>query len=293
MTGRDDARRVMILDGGWATELQRRGLAVGESADAWNLSRPDDVAAVARSYVEAGAEAILANTFQANPLSLARFGLADRARRINEEGAKLSRRAASRGTLVYGSIGPTGLGRALDAGTAEVARRVSDAFALQARALADGGVDGIVLETFGGVGEARLAVRAAIGTGLSVVASFYFDTSSGEPRTADGASPEDVARAMAEEGVATVGTNCGAGPAEFVAICRRLRAATGRGVWIKPNAGLPTFRAGRAVHPTAPEEFAAFLPALVEAGAAFVGGCCGATPEFVRALRRAREAAPA
>jgi methionine synthase I (cobalamin-dependent) len=277
MTRLRDRPAPLILDGGWATELQRRGLALGEPADAWNLSRPVDVLAVARSYVESGADVILTNTFQANPISLARFGLADQARGINVEGARLSRRAAAPGVLVFGSIGPAGLGHELDA------------YALQARALADGGVDGIILETFGHVEEALLAVRAARESTLPIIASFYFDTASGEPLTPDGATPEEVARAMAEEGVDAVGANCGAGPAEFVAICRRLHAVDGRGVWIKPNAGLPTIEGGRAVYPTTCRGFAAFLPLLVEAGAGYVGGCCGATPDFIRALRRAAD----
>ncbi|WP_337173848.1 homocysteine S-methyltransferase family protein [Paludisphaera sp.] len=290
MTRLRDRRPTTILDGGWATELQRRGLALGEPADAWNLSRPDDVLAVARSYVEAGAGIILTNTFQASPIALARFGLADRAQGINQEGARLSRLAvSSRGVRVFGSVGPTGLGRELAAGSTEAASRASEAFSTQARALAEGGVDAIALETFCHVGEARLAARAALAAGLPVVASFYFDTATGRPLTPDGSTPEDVARAMAEEGVDAVGANCGAGPAEFVEICRRLRAADGRGVWIKPNAGLPTIAGGRAVYPTTPAGFAAFLPAFIEAGAAFVGGCCGASPEFVRALKRAAD----
>lgn len=267
-----------ILDGGWATELQRRGLAFGESADAWNLTRPGDVLAVARSYVEAGAEIILTNTFQATPASLARFGMAGEARRISREGARLSREAATGGVKVFGSIGPAGVGRE------------RDDYVLQAQALADGGVDGIVLETFCHLGEARLAARAARDAGLPVIASFYFDTSKGEPTAPDGSSPEDVARAMAEVGVDAIGANCGAGPSEFVAICRRLHAVDGRGVWIKPNAGLPTIVDGRAAYAATPSDFAAHLPALVEAGAAFVGGCCGTTPEFIRALRRAGDA---
>lgn len=292
MTRLRDLRPTFILDGGWGTELQRRGLAFGESADAWNLSRPDDVLTVARSYVEAGAEIILTNTFQANPIALARFGLADRARRINEEGARLSREAAPRRVKVFGSIGPAGLGRELDSRSPDAERRARDAYALQAEALADGGVEAIVLETFCHVGEARLAASVVHDLDLPVVASFYFDTSKGEPRTPDGSSPEDVARAMAEACVEAVGANCGAGPAEFVAICRRLYAVHRDNVWIKPNAGLPTIVDGRAVYSTTPEEFAAFLPALVEAGAAFVGGCCGTTPEFVRALRRAGDSRP-
>lgn len=276
----------LILDGGWGTELQRRGLNFGESADAWNLTRPDDVLAVARGYREAGAGAILTNTFQANAIALARFGLADRARRINDLAARLSRQAAGPGIPVFGSIGPTGLGSEIDSGDVGAARRASGAFADQMRGLIVGGIDRIVLETFGQVAEARLAVREGRRLGLFVVASFYFDVSSGEPRTADGSAPEIVARAMADEGADVLGANCGSGPAEFVEICRRLRAIDGRNVWIKPNAGLPRIEDGRAVYSMTPGEFAAILPALVKAGAGFVGGCCGTTPDFIRALKR-------
>ena len=102
-----------------------------------------------------------------------------------------------------------------------------------------------------------------------------------------GATPEAAGRAMAEEGADAVGANCGAGPEAFPRICRRLKEASGLPVWIKPNAGMPTLEAGQAVYTMAPEAFAGHLPALVEAGASFVGGCCGTSPEFVRALVRA------
>ncbi|MDG3003632.1 homocysteine S-methyltransferase family protein [Paludisphaera mucosa] len=273
----------LVLDGGWATEFQARGLGLYESPDAWNLTRPDDVLAVARSYVEAGAQAILTNTFQANPISLDRVGRSAEARRINEEGARISRAAAGGGALVFGSLGPTG---ALSSPGSE--RRVADAFAIQAQGLVAGGVDALVLETFD-VAEARVAARAALGTGIPVVASFYFAETPDGPRTASGFSPEEAVRAMIEEGVDGVGANCGAGIGGFLDVCRRMSAACSLPIWIKPNAGLPVLEAGRAVYAETPEAFAANLPALVEAGATCVGGCCGTTPAFVAALRREAE----
>jgi 5-methyltetrahydrofolate--homocysteine methyltransferase len=276
--------RVVIADGGWGAELLSRGLVLGESADLWNLTRPDVVEAVARSYVEAGADLILTNTFQANSIALGRFGKASEAVAVNRAGAAISRRAAlaaDRTVRVVGSIGPTGVGR-----------QAADAFALQAETLAEGGVDALVFETFSDLEEARAAVAAARSTGLPIVVSFHFDDRSGEPLTLYGATPEEVARTIRDAGADAVGANCGAGPERFSDLCRRLKAASGLPVWIKPNAGLPTIELGRTSYPTGPEAFAALLPALVAAGADFVGGCCGAGPDHVRALAAARDQIP-
>jgi methionine synthase I (cobalamin-dependent) len=177
---------------------------------------------------------------------------------------------------VFGSIGPG----------------AADAWAIQAGALAEGGVDALLFETLSDPGEARIAVTAARPTGLPIVVSFHFDDRAGEPRTLAGATPEEVARAGRDAGADAVGANCGAGPDAFPSLCRRLKAASGLSVWIKPNAGLPTIDAGIAVYPVGPEAFAAFLPALIEAGASFVGGCCGAGPGHVRALAAARDQTP-
>jgi len=268
----------VILDGAWATELQRRGLAIGEPAELWNLSRPDDVEAVARSYVDAGARIILTNTFQANPSALQRLGMANEVAAINREGARISKRAVGRADVrVFGSIGPTTAG---------------DGFDVQARALADGGVDALALETFTILDEARRALREAGETGLPVVVSFHFDGRSGAPRLFSDETPEQAARAMADEGAWAVGANCGAGPDEFEALCRRLKSATDLPIWIKPNAGIPTIRGEQLVYPISPGAFAARLAGWVEAGAAFIGGCCGTDPDFIRALVAARDQRP-
>jgi 5-methyltetrahydrofolate--homocysteine methyltransferase len=277
---------LVITDGGWGTEFQKRGLPLGEPADLWNLARPGDVEAVARSYVGAGSRVILTNTFRASPVALATCGAAAKTAEINRRGVELSQAAAgeSSGVLVFASMGPTG--KNLTTGEID-AQTVTDAFTVQAEALAAAGADALLCESFGDLEEARLAVRAARVTGLPVVVSFAFFRGKNKDRTMRGTSPEAVGRAMAEEGVDAVGANCGAGPEVFTPICRRLKDASALPVWIKPNAGLPSLEAGRAIYAMTPEAFASCLPALVEAGASFLGGCCGTSPGFIKALVRA------
>ena len=272
---------LVITDGAWGTEFQKRGLAIGEPADLWNLTRPEDVEAVARAYVEAGSKVILTNTFRGNPVALAAVGQEHQALAINRKGAELSKRQAGSGARVFGSIGPTG--KVLATGEIE-AQRVTEAFKIQAEALAEGGADALLFETFSDVDEARLAVRAAKPTGLPILVSFAFGSGKNKDRTMMGVNPETAARVMADEGVDAVGANCGVGPEAFVQICKRLKQASGLPIWIKPNAGMPTLELGRAVYSMAPDTFAGTLPALTEAGAKFLGGCCGTSPEFIRAL---------
>jgi 5-methyltetrahydrofolate--homocysteine methyltransferase len=271
----------VITDGAWGTEFQKRGLAVGLPSDVWNLMRPDDVVAVARAYVEAGSRVILTNTFRGNPVALGAHGEAGRAGEINRRGVELSKRAAGDRVRVFASMGPTG--KILATGEIDEPT-VLDAFKVQAEALAEGGADALLLETFSAVDEARLAVRAAKPLGLPILVSFAFDSGRMKDRTMMGATPEAAARAMVDEGVDAVGANCGAGPELFPAICRRLKESSGLPVWIKPNAGLPSLVDGRAVYTMEPGSFSSYLPALIEAGASFVGGCCGTSPDFIRAL---------
>jgi methionine synthase I (cobalamin-dependent) len=271
----------VVTDGAWGTQLQAHGLPVGECPDAWNLSSPDEVEAVGRAYVEAGSQVILTNTFGANGYILSRHGLARRAVEINRAGVAISRRAAEGRARVFASLGPSGVMLMLG----EVAAAdLEAAFAQQVEAMARAGADGIVVETMSDPAEAVLAVAAAKRTGLPVIACMTFDSGPERDRTMMGTTPEAAAERLLAAGADCVGSNCGQGAAGFVAICRRLRAASGRPVWIKPNAGLPQIRDGQAVYVQTPEEFASYVPQLIEAGAGFLGGCCGTTPVFIRAV---------
>jgi methionine synthase I (cobalamin-dependent) len=269
----------LIADGAWGTELQSRGLALGETPDLWNLAHPDRVQDVAKSYVDAGSQVILTNTFRANAIALA--GHAADIESLNRAGVEISRRAAAGRARVVASIGPTG--KMLMTGEV-TEQQVADAFGQQALALASAGAEALLIETMSDLQEALIALKAAQHAGLPVIVSFAFDTGKQKDRTMMGETPEKIAAALQEAGAAGVGANCGAGAEFFPAICSRLRDACELPVWIKPNAGLPEVSGGRVHYHAAPEEFAERLPALLDAGACFVGGCCGSNPEFVRAL---------
>jgi methionine synthase I (cobalamin-dependent) len=271
---------LLITDGAWGTELQARGLPPGDSPDQWNLTHPENVEAVARSYVEAGSQIILTNTFRAN--SIAMNGDLEA---INRAGVAISKKAATGRALVFASIGPTG--KMLMDGSIS-SEDAHAAFAAQAAVLAAAGADALLLETMSDIEEARIAVSAARETQLPVIVSFAFDSGKGKDRTMMGATPEAVAKAMTEAGADAVGANCGVGVENFIVICERLHAACNLPIWVKPNAGLPTIT-GTAIHyTTSAEFFASHYAALRDAGASFIGSCCGSTPEFIRALSRAR-----
>jgi methionine synthase I (cobalamin-dependent) len=269
----------VLADGAWGTEFQARGLPPGDYPDLWNLAYPDRVEEVARGYVEAGSRVILTNTFRAN-----RLVLGGQAAAVSRAGAAISRRATDGRVAVFGSIGPSG--KLLAAGEV-TERELCDVFLEQALALAEGGADALLLETMGDLVEARVAIAAARVTKLPVVVSMVFDTGRNRDRTITGVTPEQAAAELAIAGADVIGANCGVGIAAYVPICRRLRAATERPLWIKPNAGLPELVEGRIVYRTTPEEFAGHAPALVEAGATFIGGCCGTNPSYIRALGEA------
>lgn len=157
-------------------------------------------------------------------------------------------------------------------------------FEEQAGALAEGGADAIVVETMSDPIEAGIAVRAAVATGLPVVGCMTFDSGRDKDRTMMGTTVAQAVAALAEAGADVVGANCGQAIEAYLPICEQFRAATDLPIWLKPNAGMPEIVDGQTVFKTAPEAFAAQVPALIEAGADFIGGCCGTGPEFVALL---------
>ena len=272
----------VLTDGAWGTQMQARGLEPGTCPDVWNLTRPDRVEEVARAYVDAGSRVIITNTFRANRFSLAHYDLGDKVTEINRAGAEISRRAAEGRARVFASIGPSGIVLMMGDVSPDELR---EAFAQQARGLAEGGADGIVVETMSDPQEAKLAVAAALETGLPVVGCMTFDSGADSDRTSFGTTPEEAARLLTEAGADCVGSNCGQGIERFAEIARRMKSATDRPIWIKANAGMPEVVDGQTIWTQTPGNFAAQVPALIEAGASFVGGCCGTAPEFIKAVR--------
>lgn len=274
----------VVLDGAWGTELFAAGLVRGERPDLWNLTHPDRVEAVARSYVDAGSRVILTNTFQSNRLAL---GEAD-VTAVARAGAEISRRAAGDAVRVFGSIGPTNT--MLVAGAADVGA-LRDVFVEAAAALAAGGVDAVVIETMSDVHEAVVAVEAVRSVGLPVVACLTFDSGKQRDRTMTGVLPGEAARILTDAGADVVGANCGMGVDTAAPICEALATATDLPVWIKANAGLPELIGRDVVYGLGPDQYATFVPALVDAGARFIGGCCGTAPAHIAAIDRVVRAA--
>lgn len=278
-----EKKKILIADGGWGTELQKRGLPPGEPPEAWNLSRQEEVGAVARSYVEAGADIILTNTFGGSPLKLAKVHLEDKRFEINRQGARISKQAAGDQALVFASIGPSGEFMA-PLGTISQVDMVQ-AFADQARALAAGGADGIVVETMMDLAEAKAALQAAKErTSLPVAVTLTFNKGPKGYATMMGVRPEQAATELERGGADILGANCGAGIEIMIGLMGLMRSATLLPLWCKPNAGLPELVDGETVYRETPEMMASKLKALVQAGANIVGGCCGTTPSHIRAL---------
>lgn len=275
---------VSPTDGAWGTELMKLGGASTDLKDLWNISAPDKVLQVARSYVDAGARIILTNTFSANPVVIARHGAAGRSAEVTRAGAAISRQAAGDQALVFGSIGPTGKLVSLKQISAEEAEA---AFAEQARALAEGGADAIVIETMADLAEAKAALRASLAAcDLPVGVSFTFDSGKNKDRTMMGVAPAQAWQLAREEGASFVGANCGIGIDAYINVARQFAACGSElPIWIKGNAGRPEMEADGSVHYRAgPEDFSRAVPELVAAGVRFIGGCCGSTPAHVKAI---------
>ena len=273
---------VLPADGAWGSELIARGLAPGDAPEEWNLSRHADVLGVARSYREAGSVVVETNSFGAGRRQLARHGLAGRVQEINRLAAEITAAAVGSEGVVAGSMGPSG--ELLVTGETDEAK-LYELFAEQARALAEGGANWIAVETMGDVAEMSVAVRAAVqATSLPVSASMTYEPGAGGFRTMMGNEPSQCVRAAVAAGASIIGANCGKGISYYPELTRTLRSLTDLPLWIYPNAGIPVVRAGTVSYPLGPQEFAARMQDVLEAGADIVGGCCGTTPAHIAAM---------
>jgi 5-methyltetrahydrofolate--homocysteine methyltransferase len=277
-------KNILISDGAWGTFLHQRGLKPGECPELWNSTHRDDVFAIAKNYIDAGADIILTNSFGGSPLKLEHFGLQNRCTELNEAAAIISRTAAGTNHLVLGSIGPTGVMLMMGDVSEET---LYNGFYIQAEALKKGGVDAICVETMSALDEACLAIRAARkSTDLEVVCTFTFDkTISGEYRTMMGVSPVEMVQAVKEAGASVIGSNCGNGFDQMIDIVREIRSVdTTTPILVHANAGKPIFQDGRTVFPETPEMMAAKVQNLIESGANIIGGCCGTTPTHIQKI---------
>jgi methionine synthase / methylenetetrahydrofolate reductase(NADPH) len=276
-----DDSRVHVLDGAMGTMLYSRGIFVNVCYDELSLSQPALVREVHEAYVSAGAEILESNTFGANPVKLSSHGLDDQTEIINRTAVEIARKAAGSRALIVGAIGPLGI--RLEPWGPTAREEAIGFFSRQARGLLEGGVDGFILETFSDINELEAAFCAIKPlTDLPVIAQM---TVGQDGNTSYGTTVETLASRMTELGADVVGLNCSVGPAAMLDAIERMVEHTDRPVSAQPNAGLPRAVDDRRIYLASPEYMGSYARRMIQAGARFVGGCCGTTPDHIRQIR--------
>jgi 5-methyltetrahydrofolate--homocysteine methyltransferase len=274
-------RSVLLADGATGTNYQNMGIEPGIAPEEWVVDEPAKVQELHRRFADSGSEIVLTCSFGGSSLRLADEALHGRAIEVNRRAAELAREAVGDGVLVAGSLGPTGhLAEPLGPLTRDLA---VSTYAEQARALADGGVDLLVLETFFSLDEGLWALEGIkSASDLPLVVSYSFDQGT---KTMMGLTPTQVVEAFAPLGIAAIGANCGKSLADTDLIVDELvAAADGLPLWVKPNAGVPRMVGDAVIYDAGPDDLAAHVLGYVERGARIVGGCCGSTPEHIAAI---------
>jgi homocysteine S-methyltransferase len=288
------ASRPVLADGAMGTVLYARGVFINRCYDELNLSDPSLILGIHEEYLQAGAELLETNTFGANRIRLARHGLAGKVAEINAAGVRLARQAVEHlkdkqagEAWVAGSVGPLGV-RLEPLGKTGL-DEAREAFAEQIRALAKAGVDLLIIETMPALNEAHEALKAAFEAApeLPVLVMVTVDD---ENNCLDGSSPEQAAALLTEWGAGAIGINCSTGPATVLTAIEAMRAATTLPLAAMPNAGMPRAVEGRNIYLCSPEYMASFARKAIAAGVQVVGGCCGTTPNHIRAMRSAMRA---
>ena len=281
----------VLCDGAMGTLLYSKGIFINRSYDELNLSQPELIRSIHHEYLQAGAEIIETNTFGANSFRLARHSLADKVRDVNRAGARLAREAAkSFDVWVAGSVGP--LGTRIEPLGKTSFQEAQEAFREQIEALVEGGVDLLILETFGYLEEIHQAIQAAraVAPAVPLIAQVTIDE---DGNCLDGSDPETFAPKLAEWGADVIGCNCSVGPVAMLDAVERVRAATSLPLAAQPNAGIPRSVDGRNIYLCSPEYMASYARKFVATGVRVVGGCCGTTPEHIRTMKSALRAGEA
>ena len=282
--------KVIICDGAMGTELQKRGLGKGVTPDSWNIANPDQVKDVHKSYVQAGASAILTNTFGANS---ARIGKSKyTVRELNLAGAKIARECAGHDVLVFGDMGPTGWEDQLSPYGTLSEETFFEVFKEQAKALAEGEIDAIIIETMSSLAEAVIALKAVKeNTSLPIICSMTFArppaSRPDDLRTLWGDALPDIIETLTKEGANVLGSNCGDLFSEIPALAKTMRELTSLPLIFEVNAGLPRVDENyKTIYSLAPDVFAKIIMQAVDYGANIVGGCCGTNPEHISAIKK-------
>ena len=279
-----DSGETLISDGATGTYLQGKGLEPGACPEEFNISNPHIVRGMARDYLDAGADMVLTNSFGGNKFMLGKYGHGDRVTEFNRVAAEHAYSQVKSGQYVIGSIGPTGeflepLGEVSES-------EMYDAFAEQARGLAQGGADAVVIETKTALEEVSLAIKSVKeNTDLVVMSTMVFDKGPRGFFTMMGITPDVGMTGMLTAGADVVGTNCGNGIELMVELSGLMRDCTDSHLLLHSNAGIPEIKDGEIIYPETPEFMARGFEKIAALGIGILGGCCGTTPDHIRALR--------
>lgn len=275
---------ILLCDGAMGTELQKRGMRTGVCPEEYNIAQPEIVQGIYKDYSDAGSDLVETNTFGANRLRLGLYNLADRVSKICRKSAELAREVCPQNRLVAGSMGPTGdiiapLGPL-------TLKEAYDVFSEQAEALAEGGVDLVVVETMMAAEEAEIAIKAVKeNTKLDVIASMTFESGPTGARTMWGVDVETAVQRLTDAGADVVGANCGRGFDDMIRIIREMRPLTNKPIIAQSNAGIPLLVEGATVYKDTPEIILPKAEQLLKLGVNILGGCCGTGPAHIRLMR--------
>ncbi len=285
-------KEIIVGDGALGTMLMQRGLKFGDSPEAFNLSRPEILEEIASLYLEAGSEIVTTNTFGASPLRLQQYSLEKETEAINRSAVEAVRRVVGDRAYIAGSVGPSGkmmkpLGKADQ-------EEVSAGFRRQIRALLEAGIDLVCIETMIDLNEAAVAIQAArsLDSNMPIMATVTFNSTPQGFFMITGASVKDAAAALTKAGADVIGSNCGEGATQMVGIAREFHQHASIPIAIQSNAGLPVKSDNGLVYSETPEFVAGKALELMDLGVQIIGGCCGTTPDHIRAIRKAVDARP-
>lgn len=275
---------VLVADGATGSQLQKAGLPPGYPPELWNIEKPELIYNHYRSYFDAGSDIVLTNTFGGSSIKMKMDNIEHRSREVNLAAAEIARKAAGSTGLVFGDVGPTGR-IFMPVGDLDETEAIKS-YEQQIQALVDGGVDAILIETMSSLEEARAAIQAARNvTSLPVLVTFSFDT---RGRTMMGVKPQTVATEIWGSGISALGANCGRTLDETLTAIQAMKSVRQDLVLMaKPNAGLPSLENNQSVYDVSPETMADYALRFRDEGVKIFGGCCGSTPEHIRAIARA------
>lgn len=281
-----DSRKSLLFDGAMGTMIIRHGLKRGTAPELWNIKNAHAIKSIHKRYIEAGADVITTNTFGGNPVRLSHFGLDGKTEDINKKGVEIARSAGKGKSLVCASVGPLGV---LIKPLGEVNKRQAvKIFKRQIKALCDAEPDALLIETMSDINEAFCALEAAFSvTPLPKGVTFTFEKGEKGYFTVFGLTPGAAAQKMEASGVDFTGANCTLTFHEMIPVAKQMSERTCIPILIQPNAGQPKMKKGKLVYEETPRKMARHVPVLFHAGAEWIGGCCGTTPEHIREMKKA------